>query len=107
MGSDYSSNPIHFARTRRETELDAPPSGAGLKTEIATVRSPNIPTICSGPGAMNRFGVARASTFAGTLARSLRGLTKVVGTEIPSTRAVEFPTNPTPSIVKSNAADPS
>ena len=48
-------------------------------------------------------GSARATTLAGILALSVRMLTKVVGTETPSTCTIESLTNPTPSTVISNS----
>ena len=56
---------------------------------------------------MNLLGRARATTFDGMLAFSVRMFTNVVGTETPSTRTTESLMNPTPSTVTSKAGLPS
>src|SRR5438552_6520323 len=93
--------------TLSEMLFDNPPSGGSLNTVILTVLSPYTPLFCSGPGALKRLGSALETAAAGTLARSVRILTNVVGTGISSTRTTEFPTNPTPLTVISKSGLPS
>ena len=80
---------IHFGRTRKKTRSEVPPSGGGLYTVIGMIRSAKIPGICPGPDPLIGIGVARATTFAGIPTWTVRGLTKVVGIVIPSTRTSE------------------